>query len=42
MAYILFPVNFCVYGFNDYSDIDLDEKNDRKGNFYFGAKCSKE
>ena len=26
----------------DYTDVELDAKNDRKGNFMYGAKCSRE
>ncbi|CAJ1457544.1 unnamed protein product [Effrenium voratum] len=42
LAYVLFPLNLLVYGLNDYTDVDLDAKNDRKGNFMYGAKCSAE
>jgi len=40
LAYVLFPLNLLVYGINDYTDVELDAKNDRKGNFMYGAKCS--
>jgi 1,4-dihydroxy-2-naphthoate octaprenyltransferase len=31
-----------VYGLNDYTDVDLDSKNERKGNFMYGAKCTQQ
>jgi len=42
LAYVLFPLNLLVYGLNDYTDVELDAKNERKGNFMYGAKCSSE
>jgi len=42
LAYALFPLNLLVYGINDYTDVELDAKNKRKGNFMYGAKCSSE
>lgn len=42
LLYALFPLNLLVYGLNDYTDVGIDEKNPRKGNFMYGAKCSKE
>jgi len=42
LLYVLFPLNLLVYGLNDYTDVELDAKNDRKGNFMYGAKCSRE
>ena len=41
LAYVVFPINVLVYGVNDYTDVDIDKGNDRKGNFFFGAKCSR-
>ncbi len=41
LFFVTFPLNYLVYGFNDYNDIASDEVNDRKGNFLFGAKASK-
>ncbi len=38
----MFPLNFLVYGLNDYNDIASDKLNNRKGNFLFGAKASEE
>jgi hypothetical protein len=42
LGYVIFPINVMVYGINDYTDISIDKNNDRKGNFFFGAKCSAE
>ena len=36
-----FPLNYLVYGLNDYNDYEADAINDRKGNYLFGAKLSK-
>ncbi|MGB2759847.1 MAG: UbiA family prenyltransferase [Maribacter stanieri] len=41
LLFVTFPLNYLVYGLNDYNDIDADAVNDRKGNFLFGAKASK-
>lgn len=38
----MFPLNFLIYGLNDYNDIASDKLNNRKGNFLFGAKASQE
>lgn len=40
-VFVTFPLNYLVYGLNDYNDYRADEVNDRKGNFLFGAKSSK-
>ncbi|MCX2678834.1 UbiA family prenyltransferase [Galbibacter sp. EGI 63066] len=40
--FVTFPLNFLVYGLNDYNDYKADMENDRKGNYLFGAKSSKE
>jgi 4-hydroxybenzoate polyprenyltransferase len=40
LVYVVFPINVLVYGVNDYTDVKIDKDNDRKGNFFFGAKCS--
>ncbi len=37
-AYITFPLNFLVYGWNDIVDQKTDAANPRKGNYWFGAK----
>jgi len=42
LAYAVFPLNLLVYGLNDYTDVELDAKNKRKGNFMYGAKCTQE
>ena len=38
--YVLFPLNFLVYGWNDLVDADIDRLNPRKGNFLFGARAN--
>ena len=40
--FVTFPLNYLVYGLNDCNDISADKINNRKGNFLFGAKASKE
>ena len=40
--FVTFPLNYLVYGLNDCNDISADKINDRKGNFLFGAKESKD
>jgi 4-hydroxybenzoate polyprenyltransferase len=40
-VFVTFPLNYLVYGLNDFNDYASDEINDRKGNFLFGAKSSK-
>ena len=40
-VFVTFPLNYLVYGLNDYNDYRADEVNDRKGNFLFGAKSSR-
>lgn len=42
LLFVTFPLNYFVYGLNDYNDFRADEANDRKGNFLFGAKSTKE
>ena len=39
--FVTFPLNYLVYGLNDYNDQKADEINIRKGNFLFGAKATK-
>ncbi len=39
--FVTFPLNYLVYGLNDYNDYKADEINERKGNFLFGAKSSR-
>jgi 4-hydroxybenzoate polyprenyltransferase len=36
--YVLFPLNFLVYGLNDMADWKIDQKNPRKDSYLFGAK----
>ena len=38
--FVTFPLNYLVYGLNDYNDSASDQINDRKGNFLFGAKST--
>ncbi len=38
VAYVLFPLNFLVYGWNDLVDADIDRLNPRKDSFLFGAR----
>ena len=40
--YVTFPINFLVYGWNDIVDREIDLKNPRKDNFWFGARGSKQ
>ncbi len=42
MVFVTFPLNYLVYGLNDYNDLKADAINERKGNFIFGAKSSRE
>jgi len=41
LFFVTFPLNYLVYGLNDYNDVKADAVNDRKGNFLFGAKSTK-
>ncbi len=40
LLFVTFPLNYLVYGLNDYNDVAADAVNKRKGNFIFGAKES--
>lgn len=40
LLFVTFPLNYLVYGLNDYNDIKADAVNARKGNFLFGAKSN--
>ncbi|MFL0353452.1 UbiA family prenyltransferase [Xanthomarina sp. GH4-25] len=40
LLFVTFPLNYLVYGLNDYNDFNADELNERKGNFLFGAKST--
>ncbi len=42
LVFVTFPLNYLVYGLNDYNDFEADAINDRKGNYLFGAKAKKE
>lgn len=39
LFFVTFPLNYLVYGLNDYNDEQADAVNPRKGNFLFGAKA---
>ena len=39
LFFVTFPLNYLVYGLNDYNDETTDALNERKGNFLFGAKA---
>ena len=40
LLFVTFPLNYLVYGLNDYKDKTADDINDRKGNYLFGAKST--
>ncbi len=42
MAYVTFPLNLLVYGWNDLVDVPGDRVNPRKDTFLFGARGSRE
>ncbi|MCW5518430.1 UbiA family prenyltransferase [Aureitalea sp. L0-47] len=42
LVFVTFPLNYLVYGLNDYNDTQADALNKRKGNFLFGASYSGE
>lgn len=41
LFFVMFPLNYLVYGLNDYNDTAADALNSRKGNFLFGASYTK-
>ena len=41
LFFVTFPLNFLVYGLNDFTDGKADSVNPRKGNYLFGARLSK-
>ena len=41
LFFVTFPLNYLVYGLNDYNDEKADAVNMRKGNFLFGAKATR-
>ncbi|MCB9543360.1 MAG: UbiA family prenyltransferase [Myxococcales bacterium] len=40
LAFVTFPLNFVLYGWNDIADADIDRHNPRKGNLLFGARAT--
>lgn len=42
LLFVCFPLNYLVYGLNDYNDVKADAVNARKGNYLFGAKASQQ
>ncbi len=42
ILFVTFPLNFIIYGWNDYVDYDTDQLNPRKDSFLFGAKGNRE
>lgn len=36
--YVMFPLGYLLYGWNDWADYETDRANPRKGNYLFGAK----
>ena len=42
LIFVTFPLNYLVYGLNDLNDHKADLINDRKGNYLFGAKSTKD
>ncbi|MEP3209050.1 MAG: hypothetical protein ABJN95_07665 [Maribacter sp.] len=38
LFFVTFPLNYLVYGLNDYNDAEADAVNPRKGNFYLARK----
>ncbi len=41
LVFVTFPLNFLIYGLNDFTDGKADTVNPRKGNYIFGPKFSK-
>lgn len=41
LFYVLFPMNFMVYGWNDIVDYEADRLNPRKDSYLFGARGTK-
>ena len=42
LFFVTFPLNYLVYGLNDYNDKEADDFNERKGNYLFGAKSTRD
>lgn len=40
LLFVTFPLNYLVYGLNDYNDRRADRLNQRKGNYLFGARAT--
>lgn len=40
LLYVTFPLNYLIYGLNDYNDRQADRVNLRKGNYLFGARAT--
>ena len=40
LLYVTFPLNYLIYGLNDYNDRQADRVNLRKGNYFFGARAT--
>lgn len=40
-SYVMFPLGFLLYGWNDLADVSTDQANPRKGSLLFGARCTK-
>ncbi|MCG2418000.1 UbiA family prenyltransferase [Aequorivita sp. F47161] len=41
LVFVVFPLNFMIYGLNDFTDGKADSLNPRKGNYLFGPNLSK-
>lgn len=42
IIFVTFPLNFIIYGWNDFVDYETDKLNPRKDSFLFGARGSRE
>ena len=42
LLFVTFPLNYLVYGLNDFNDVYADALNERKGNYLFGAKSTQQ
>ena len=42
LFFVTFPLNYLVYGLNDFNDVAADRVNERKGNYLFGARAKQE
>lgn len=41
LFFVIFPQSLMCFGMNDFSDVEIDKDNSRKGNYMYGAKCTK-